>query len=192
MCCPRPSLGPWSWGIWGLCWCPRPLLSQGAIGSMHVEIWGPSWATPPFTDLGIAGTAPCWILQQERWSHRALESWPYDMNLGVLAPPLAWGGKSHWPRLTSSATAQTHTLGLQLTDSNIYPIYDLLCRIKGLVFQNGSHRDPMTQGNRRISKRRFGEGPVTMMCYRLESRLMTHCNEKLWVGEVRKQTNDSL
>ncbi|KAL6033662.1 hypothetical protein STEG23_028807 [Scotinomys teguina] len=41
-----------------------------------------------------------------------------------LTPP------PHWPRPTSSAITKTHILGLGLAHPNIYPIYDLLERIK--------------------------------------------------------------
>lgn len=59
---------------------------------------------------------------------------------------------------------------------NIYPIYDLLELVKGLVPCNDNCRISMTQDSSRISKRNFNEGPVS------DDGLL----------ETLSQTNDSL
>ena len=51
------------------------------------------------------------------------------------------------PRLISSASTQTHILGLGLAPPNIYPIYDLLERVNSLVLLNNSHSISMTPSN---------------------------------------------
>lgn len=50
-----------------------------------------------------------------------------------LAPYLAWWGRSQHPRLTKSSTTKTHIQGFKLAHPNIYPIFDLLECLKGLV-----------------------------------------------------------
>ncbi|ERE70029.1 Protein of unknown function DUF3704 containing protein [Cricetulus griseus] len=45
---------------------------------------------------------------------------------------------------------------------NFYPLYDLLECMKTVVLWNYSHRIIMTQGNRRISERSFGDTPLSM------------------------------
>lgn len=45
-CCQGPCLDPYSYWSWGLWSCPRPMLPQGFIGIMYVEIWGSCWADP--------------------------------------------------------------------------------------------------------------------------------------------------
>ncbi|ERE89467.1 small conductance calcium-activated potassium channel protein 2 [Cricetulus griseus] len=57
------------------------------------------------------------------------------------------------PRLTKSATSQTHIQGFELAHPNTYPISDLL---EQLLLNDGSSRVSMTQDNRRISQMSFG------------------------------------
>ena len=66
----------------------------------------------------------------------------------------------------SSATTQTHILGLGLAHSIIYPIFDLLECVKGLVLWNKNPRISMTRDNSTIAERSFGEGPVVTVCQR--------------------------
>lgn len=58
---------------------------------------------------------------------------------------------------------QAHIQSFELAHPNIYTIYDLLECVKGLILWNQSRKISMTWSNSRISKRRFGEGPVLMM-----------------------------
>ena len=53
--------------------------------------------------------------------------------------------------MTNSATTQALIQGFVLAHPNIYPIYELLACVKGLVLQIQSCRISMTQGNNRIS-----------------------------------------
>lgn len=58
--------------------------------------------------------------------HRAGSAGPNDMGLGELAQHLAEVEQSQKPRKTSSATNQTHIMGLGLAHPSIYTIYNLL------------------------------------------------------------------
>ena len=53
--------------------------------------------------------------------------------------------------------------------SNIYPIFNLLKYVKGLVLWSQSHRATMTSGNSRICRRSFGEGLVLMVYQKPET-----------------------
>ena len=55
-------------------------------------------------------------------------------------------------------------LDLVLAHSTLYPIYELLEYITGLVLRNSNCRISMTQGNTRIPQRSFREGQVMMVC----------------------------
>jgi hypothetical protein len=63
-----------------------------------------------------------------------------------LAPPLAWqSGRAG--RLNNSAITQAQIQGFELAHLNIYPIYELLEHMKGLVLQIQSFMVSRTQGN---------------------------------------------
>lgn len=130
-----------------VCWNLRAMLSHPTIHR--------SWDSRHCSLLDIAAG------EMVPWGLGELALW-HELRSASSSPRLRW----------VVSLAQTNLLSY-CPDShprpsadrfNIYPIYDLLYRIKGLIFQNDSHRNPMTQGNRRISKRRFGEGPVMMVC----------------------------
>ena len=52
---------------------------------------------------------------------------------------------------------------------NIYPIWDLLENVKGLVLQINTRRISMTWVGLGISQRSFGEGLVMMVCQKPET-----------------------
>ena len=56
---------------------------------------------------------------------------------------------------------------------NIYPIFDLLERVKGLALQDHSYRIFMTWGNSRLSERRFSEGLSLMLYQKPEALNLT-------------------
>jgi hypothetical protein len=51
----------------------------------------------------------------------------------------------------------------ELSCPNIYPIYELLERVKGPILKNQSFRISMTQGNRRISEKNPSGDPVLVV-----------------------------
>ena len=81
----------------------------------------------------------------------------------VLESSPWWCGCRRAGRLTNSATIQAQIQGFELAHPNIYPIYELLECMKGLVLQIQNYRISMTQGNNRISKRSPSEDPVLIV-----------------------------
>jgi hypothetical protein len=64
-------------------------------------------------------------------------------------------------RQTNSVASQAQIQGFELAHPNIYPVYDLLECMKGLVLQIQSFMISMTQGSSNISKSAF-EDPGLM------------------------------
>ena len=60
------------------------------------------------------------------------------------------GSRHRADRLNSSNATQAQTHSFELTHSNIYPTYEQLEKMKGLVLQNQSCRISMTQGNNTV------------------------------------------
>lgn len=139
-----PTWGPDSWpSVWSI----------QHIGTMHVEVWGPCWAGPALHWPWHGWLSFLWESlhphhhSREMASAQLWENWPHCHRRAGSAPK--WG-LSQWPRLSSSATTETYILGLGLAHPNIYPIYDLLQHIEGLVLQNVSHTISMIWGNKRM------------------------------------------
>ena len=60
-------------------------------------------------------------------------------------------------------TTQAQTQDTEFAQPSIYPRYELLEHMKGLVLQNQSYRISTTQGNNRISERSPREDPVLIV-----------------------------
>jgi hypothetical protein len=60
-----------------------------------------------------------------------------------------------------------------LAHTNIYPIYELLEHMKGLVLQIQSYRISMTQGNNRKSERSSSEDPALIVKQKPEASNQT-------------------
>lgn len=90
-------------------------------------------------------------------------------------------GKSwpQWPRMTSSASTQTHILDVRLVHSNIFPITTRWSVWRGWVCGRIAAGSPWlgaTEGY-------LGEGPVMVVCQRPWTRPMIQCNEHLWLDK---------
>ena len=65
--------------------------------------------------------------------------------------------------LTGAVLESSGLNNFELVYPNIYPIYELLEHMKGLVLQIQSYRISMTQGNNRKSERSPSEDPVLIV-----------------------------
>lgn len=65
--------------------------------------------------------------------------------------------------LTNSGTTQWHIQSFELAHCNVYPTYELLWHMKGLVLQNQSFRISITQGNKRILKTNLDDDPALIV-----------------------------
>lgn len=70
-----------------------------------------------------------------------------------------------------------------MTHSNIYPIYDVIKCMKGLVLWNHNCWTSISQGSHWIFHRSFSEHPVIMVHQKPEAlnQTMTYCNKHLKV-----------
>lgn len=145
----------------------------------------PSWPRSMLLDASLRGFNS--IRLQETWSlfvllpepqkhvsHRGKKEgiW-YPWNWSYKRMRGAWC--DDWGLWNST---QTYILGLGLAHPIIFPIYDLLECVKGLVLQNNSWRISMTRGNSGISERSVGKGLGVMVCQRPWTIRKTHCNEQ--------------
>lgn len=89
-------------------------------------------------------------------------------SVGEMTPPLKqwgsdWLGCRRVDGLTNSDTTQVQIQGFELVHAYIFPIYELLEYMKGLVLQNEICRISITQGSNRIYKRSPNGDPVLIV-----------------------------
>lgn len=95
-----------------------------------------------------------------------------------LAPPLTgravltWAKQKSWPwwcgcrragGLANLASTQAQIQGPELAHTNIYPMYELLECVKGLVLKTQRRRISLTRGYNRIAKRSPSEKPILIV-----------------------------
>lgn len=100
--CPALPLGPCCrWGLclglwpccsWGLCWCTLPILLQGPMQTICVEVGWLCWVntTPHWpwdrNDPNVPSTGDLWSLIEYKSWPWILESWPHPSSQSWLCP----------------------------------------------------------------------------------------------------------